>query len=202
VIDLVISRVQDLKIFKRNKIPLRKKVITTLLYFLGLSYRDLSRLLGMSHEAARLWFTALKDAFPAPTKKKRRHIAVDETKIKLNSAQIFVWAAIDCETKELLGIKATKGRSTADAYFFLLRIKKLCKGRTVCHVDGGPWYIWAAKKVGFIYERTVGGLRNAAEQFFSIFKERTKRFWNIFRSWDGVDNFVAVYMGFYNLWRC
>jgi len=92
VIDLVISRVQDLKIFKRNKIPLKTKVITALLYFLGLSYRDLSRLLGMSHEAARLWFTALKNAFPAPVRKKRPHIAVDEIG---QGAQIFVWAAID-----------------------------------------------------------------------------------------------------------
>ncbi len=41
----------------------------------------------------------VKKVLKKPGKKKRRLIAIDETKIKENN-QIFVWAAIDVDTKE------------------------------------------------------------------------------------------------------
>ena len=35
-----------------------------------------------------------------PKKEKRRLVAIDETKIRLEKEQILVWAAIDVDTKE------------------------------------------------------------------------------------------------------
>ena len=54
-----------------------------------------------------------------PKKKKRRLIAIDETKIKLENKQIFVWSAIDVDTMECLAIWASEGRSGFHAYVFL-----------------------------------------------------------------------------------
>jgi len=50
----------------------------------------------------RLWYNALKDALPRPERRHRRLIAVDETKSKLGGEQIYIWAARDVETKEIL----------------------------------------------------------------------------------------------------
>ncbi len=41
-------------------------------------------------------------ALKQPGKKKRRLIAIDETKIRLEKKQIFVWAAIGVDIKEYL----------------------------------------------------------------------------------------------------
>ena len=43
-----------------------------------------------------------------PRKKERRLIAIDKTKIKLEKKLIFVWAAIDVDTKECLAIWASE----------------------------------------------------------------------------------------------
>ena len=53
----------------------------------------------MSHESVRIYYHRLKRIIKHPTKKKRRLIAIDETKIKLEKKQIFVWAAIDVIVK-------------------------------------------------------------------------------------------------------
>jgi putative transposase len=37
-------------------------------------------------------------------KRERRLIAMDETRLKLQGRDIFIWAAIDIDTKELLSI--------------------------------------------------------------------------------------------------
>ena len=39
-----------------------------------------------------------------PKRKKRMLVAIDETKIKLEKKQIFVWDAIDVDTGECLAI--------------------------------------------------------------------------------------------------
>jgi transposase-like protein len=41
----------------------------------------------------------LKDAFPKPKRRCRRVVAVDETKLKPSSKQLFVWAAADVKNK-------------------------------------------------------------------------------------------------------
>jgi len=53
-----------------------------------------------------------------PEKKKRKLIAIDETKIKLEKRLIFVWAAI-MDTKECLAIWASESRGSFHAYVFL-----------------------------------------------------------------------------------
>lgn len=55
-----------------NRKPLKVKVLSTVLYYFGLSYRVTARVLrglaSFSHKAVRLWFRRLKDAFPKPEK--------------------------------------------------------------------------------------------------------------------------------------
>ena len=50
------------------------------------------------------YYHRLKYILKQPRKKERKLIAVDETIVKVGERRVFVWAAIDVETKECLAI--------------------------------------------------------------------------------------------------
>jgi transposase-like protein len=56
----------------------------------------------MRHESVRTYYHRPKTVLKSPEKKHRRLIAIDETVMKLENTQIFVWAAINVDTKECL----------------------------------------------------------------------------------------------------
>ena len=82
--------------FRRNKKGIELKILAALLYFFGLSLRKTSEFLSffeeISHESVRIYYHRLKKVLIQPKKKERRLIAVDETKIRMEKKQIFVWA--------------------------------------------------------------------------------------------------------------
>jgi len=93
----------------------------------------------------------------------------------LKNNQIFVWAAIDVDTKECLSIWVSEGRSSFHAYVFLKEILKYCEDRPEIVVDRGFWYKWALQRLGLKYKHETFGERNAVEGFFFRLKERTKK---------------------------
>jgi len=201
----LVDYVKATKVFRRNKKDVELKILAALLYFFGLSLRKTSDFLSLfeeiSHESVRIYYHRLKKE--GPRKKKRRLIAIDETKIKLEKKLIFVWAAIDVDTKECLW--ASESRGSFEAYVFLKEILKYCENRPEIVVDRGFWYLWALKRLGLKYRHETFGERNAVEGFFSRFKERTKRFWNRFpfrSSFVSVQSWLKSFMAFYNYWRC
>ncbi|MEM2922262.1 MAG: DDE-type integrase/transposase/recombinase, partial [Candidatus Bathyarchaeia archaeon] len=120
---VLVDGVGRLGVFRWNRRPLRVKVLSTLLYYSGLSYRVVAKVLRgeaeFSHEAVRLWFHRLKEALPKPKRRRRRVIAVDETKLKLKGQQLYVWAAVDVKAKEVLACRVSWTRSILDAEAFL-----------------------------------------------------------------------------------
>jgi len=72
-------------------------------------------------------------------KKERRLVAVDKTVIKLENEHIYVWVAIDVDTKECLAV--SKGRSRIEVYTFLKHMLKYCKNKPEVVVDRAPWYL-------------------------------------------------------------
>jgi len=205
----LIEEIKATKVFRRNKKDVKIKILAALLYFFGLSLRKTSQFLSLfdkiSHESVRIYYHRLKRIIDQPTKKKRRLIAIDETKIKLEKKQIFVWAAIDVDSKECLFVWASERRSSFHAYVFLKEILKYCSNNPEIVVDRGFWYKWALQRLGLKYRHETFGERNAVEGFFSRFKERVKRFWNRFpfnSSFDSVQSWLESFMMFYNYWRC
>ncbi len=106
-INELIERAKRSKVFKRNKKSLEVKILSGLLYFFGLSLRKTSLFMSLfeeiSHESVRKYYHRIKYILKQPRKKERRFIAVDETVIRVGDRKVFVWAAIDVETKELFG---------------------------------------------------------------------------------------------------
>jgi putative transposase len=45
----------------------------------------------------------------------RRCIAVDETKLRVKKSYVYVWSAVDVDSRELLALEASYGRSSLNA---------------------------------------------------------------------------------------
>ena len=116
----------------------------------------------------------------------------------------FFWAAIDTENQELLGLEITPTRDGHDAYRFIRRVLKTCTNTPTVLVDGGPWYPGALSRMGVPWERVTFRKRNVVEQWFSIFKQRLKRF---YRRWpynarvETALSWSEAYVALYNLRR-
>jgi putative transposase len=124
-----------------NKKDIKIKAFSVLLYHLALSYRACSKIIGelesVSYESIRNWYTSSKNLFNVE-KKERRAIAVDETMIKLENEQIFLWIAIDVDNKEILSVYLSKSRSGLDTILFLKRALKHCTNKPRIIADKGP----------------------------------------------------------------
>jgi transposase-like protein len=135
-------------------------------------------------------------------KKHRRIVAMDETKLKVNGAQLFVWSAIDTDTKELLAVYASYQRSSINAMVFVKMVLETCTNKPVVLVDGGPWYPWALERYGLKWLHITFGERNSIERYFRTLKERTKRFCNNINSRvEGIQSltvFLNLFMLYYN----
>jgi len=140
--EVLLDRVQVLRVFKRNRKPLRVKILATSLYHAGLSYRVTAGFMGFeaefSYEAVRLWRNRLEEAVPKPQRRYRPVIAVDETKLKRSGEQLYIWAAMDVEAKEILALHVSWTRSSLDALLFLQDALKLCTNKPLVLVDKGP----------------------------------------------------------------
>jgi transposase-like protein len=205
--DGMLSHIEELleakKIFERNRTPLRIRALGILLYHLGLSLRNCSMVLTsftpVSHESVRLWYHKSYQLFSVQ-KRYREVIAVDETKIKINGRQHLLWAAIDINTWEVLGVWITQGRCSLEAYSFLKQVLRKCENDPNILVDGGPWYKPALNRLQADWEHVTFGLRNPIEQWFGILKHRIQLFYkrwphnakrNTAQEW--LESFAALY---------
>jgi len=111
-------------------------VLTALLYYLDLSLRKTSEFMSylqeISHESVRTYYHKIKEVIKSPEKRNRRLIAVDETKMKIENTQVFVWSTIDVDTKECLAIWVSKGRSSFERTYFSERLLNTIETDGIC----------------------------------------------------------------------
>lgn len=190
-------------IFKRDRKSTQTRALGIILYHFGVSLRNTSAVVSsfepVSHEAIRLWYHRAAKVFTVQ-KAARRIIAIDETKIKINGQWRILWAAIDIESWDVLGVWITDGRSSFEAYGFIRHVLMLCEHKPKILVDGGPWYPYALMRLGVEWEHITFGLRNPIEQWFGILKHRINLFYNRWphnaslqdaQSW--IEAFVSLY---------
>jgi putative transposase len=139
-------------VFKRNKTSLEVKVLAALLCFAGLSYRGVAKAIGgISYGLVYRAFTAIRDALSKPEERYRRCIAVDEIKLCVKKSYVYIWSAVDVDSKELLALEASYGRSSLNALAFLKKALRMCTNKPLVLVDKGPWYRWAFERLGLEY---------------------------------------------------
>lgn len=106
----------------------------------------------------------------------RRCIAVDEAKLKVKGAMVYV--AVDADSGELQSLRASYGRSCLNALIFLKKALRKCLNKPRVIVDRGPWPRWALERLGLGYEHHRFGMRNSVERFSRYLKEGTSVFHN------------------------
>jgi len=104
------------------------------------------------YRSVHYWVCEFKEIRIDAERKARRLVAIDETKLKVNGKHVFVWAAIDVDTRELLAVCASYQRSSLNSYMFLRKVLKACANRPLILVDRGPWYPDALNRLGLKWE--------------------------------------------------
>ncbi|MCU4744830.1 IS6 family transposase [Natronoglomus mannanivorans] len=109
------------------------------------------------------------------------HVAVDETVIRLNDEQYWLYAAVDPESNNLLHttLEPTRNKVIASSFF-----RKLCEKHDVDDavflVDGNKSLNYACQRHGLDFKYERHGNRNSVERVFREIKRRTSSFSNCF----------------------
>ena len=204
MLDHLVTRAREQRVFSREDTPTEQRVEAAFLYHLGLSYRQVGKWFGHSHQAVHEWYTALADLFE-PEPAEHGTVVVDETKVTVDDHEVYVWAAINRHTYEVIHVEASPGRSDLDALLFLRTVLERCRGQPVV-VDRGPWYNWSLDDLDLPCEsrRETWGDRSIVESWFSPFKLRIRRFFDRFpyrSSWQSVDRLTKAFALIHNA-RC
>ena len=201
MLDRVVAKARDQEVFSREDTPTEQRVEAAFLYHAGLSYRRVERVVGRSYEAVRQWYHRLAHLFD-PDPDYHSTVAIDETKLKVEETEVYVWAAVDVETFEVIHIEVSPGRSELDALLFVKQVLKRCRGEPVVLVDRGPWYNWALDDLDLCDSlRETWGERSLIEAWFGLLKYRTRLFYSRFphhSSWKSVDPWVKAFAAFHN----
>lgn len=120
---------------------MKTRALGVVLYHLGFSCRNTSEVISnfesVSHETVRDWYHRAAQIFLIQ-KADRNIIAIDETKIKIKGRWHILWAAVDIEIWEVLGVWITHGRSSFEAHGFIRSVLKRCENRPKILVDVSP----------------------------------------------------------------
>jgi putative transposase len=176
------------------------------------SCRDVSKVLSLALEPiskSAVHYLAKKASSVKVAKEPRyrRCIAVDETKLRVKKSYVYVWSAVDVDSKKLLALEASYGRSSLNALTFLKKALKMCTNKPLVIVDKGPWYRWAFERLGLEYRHERFGMRNRVETFFRYLKERTMVFHHKMSAKDhiqGINNlqlFLSLFTIYYQATR-
>jgi transposase-like protein len=68
--------------------------------------------------------------------------------LRVKKSYVYVWSAVDVDSRELLVLKMSYGRSSLNALSFLKKALKMCTNKPLVIVDKGPWYRWAFESIG------------------------------------------------------
>ena len=192
-------------IFERERKNMKTRALGVILYHFGISLRNTSMVISSfepaSHEAVREWYLRAANIFQV-RKAERKTIAIDETKIKINGKWRILWAAVDIENWDVLGVWITQGRSSFEAYGFIRHVLNRCENKPKILVDGGPWYPTALNRLGVEWEHVTFGLRNPVEQWFGILKHRINLFYNRWpynASIQGAQSWIEAFVALYHI---
>ena len=113
--------------------------------------------------------------------KASNQVAVDETVIRINDQQFWLYAAANPQTNQLLHLRLFSTTTTALTEIFLTELReKHDVESAVFLVDGAKHLQTALQRSGLRFQTERHGNRNAIERLFREVKRRTSSFSNCF----------------------
>jgi putative transposase len=165
----------------RNRTPSEYIQYGLYFYFSGLSLRRSSERLSFhfikrNHVSIWNWIQKYHPQRISSKKKKISEYILDETIIKVGSEYIWVWVAIEPESKGILGMSISKERNMFVAERFISEVVDK-HGKRPVSTDGGTWYPPQACKflklkhhIHSFYEKSI------IERTMQYIKDRTECF--------------------------
>ena len=109
------------------------------------------------------------------------HVALDETVIRINGQQFWLYAAVDSDTNRFLHIRLFTTTTTALTQRFLQELReKHDVSDAVFLVDYAQHLATALRRAGLRFQMIRHGNRNVVERVFREVKRRTSSFSNSF----------------------
>jgi putative transposase len=120
------------------------------------------------------------DLQPEPGKSPNQ-VALDETVIRINDQQFWLYAAAEPQSNHLLHVRLFATTTTALTEVFLRELRQKHDVETaVFLVDGAQHLQTALQRAGLRFQMCRHGNRNAVERVFRELKRRTSSFSNCF----------------------
>ncbi|MDZ7745860.1 MAG: IS6 family transposase [Halobacteriales archaeon] len=195
-----------LECWQRERTATPVRAFAVRLHAAGLSLREteaILRLLGVerSHQAIWQWVHRLADSVSDPPSAQPTRVAVDETAVRINGELSWVYAAIDLDSKLLLGVELFDRRGTDPATKFLEQLTEKHDLSNAEFLVDGYGYLTALFRVDLSGHLDYVD-RNLIEKWFHTLKMRIDRFHH---SWVGsrpvVAQWLAQFVYYYNFQR-
>ena len=124
--------------FRRNRVPVGKKVLAAALCKSGYSYREVARMVGgVSYIAARDAYFSLVTSLPKEERRHRREVAIDGTDTSIDGRSYHLWLARDVDSGEIMSFQASPEASADDGNRFLADVASQCANRPQLRLGHG-----------------------------------------------------------------
>jgi len=176
----------DLEFVERERTPQHAIKVGIQLHLAGLSLSNTKQALeklGVERSRTAIHNWVQKADLQPTSDTVPNQIAVDETVIRVNGEQYWLYAAVNPATNEFLHVRLFQTLTTQLTLLFLreLREKQQVEQATFL-VDGAHHLQTALTRLGLRFQYIRHGNRNSVERVFREVKRRTSSFSNAFRN--------------------
>ncbi|KAA9405607.1 IS6 family transposase [Haloarcula sp. CBA1131] len=174
----------DLDFVERKRTPERAMKLGIQMHMAGLSLSNtisILDILGVKRSRKAIHDWVQKADLQPVSGKSPNQVAVDETVIRINNQQFWLYAAANPQTNEILHLRLFSTTTTALTEIFLKELQQKHDVETaVFLVDGAKHLRAALQRFGLRFQTERHGNRNAVERVFREVKRRTSSFSNCF----------------------
>ncbi len=147
----------ELKIFERNKLPKEVKYLGIAMYSQTSSLRKTAKVLSEIHPVSKTavwrWIRKVEEKLPNSAEKKQRiTVLIDETVVKGNGLNYYIYSAVDKERNEIILMRVYTSRNYLTSKSFIKGTLALCENIPKFIVDRGPWLKSALEGLNLEYE--------------------------------------------------
>ena len=174
----------DLAFVERERTPEHAMALGIQSHLAGLSLSntvDLLADLGVQRSRKAIHDWVHKADLQPESRRSPNQVALDETVIRINDKQFWLYAAGDPQTNDLLHVRLFATTTTALTEIFLRELRQKHDVETaVFLVDGAQHLHTALQRAGLRLQMCRHGNRNSVERIFRELKRRTSSFSNCF----------------------
>ena len=174
----------DLDFVERERTPKPAMALGIQAHVAGLSLSNTVELLdalGVQRSRKAIHDWVQKADLQPESGKSPNQIALDETVIRINDQQFWLYAAADPQSNDLLHVRLFSTTTTTLTEIFLRELRQKHDVETaVFLVDGAKHLQTALQRAGLRFQMCRHGTRNAVERIFRELKRRTSSFSNCF----------------------